>query len=78
MKPLVIAHRGASGYAPENTILAFQKAIDLAVDMIEFDVRQSREGIPIVIHDKSLRWTTSGRGLVKKKSLAELRILDAG
>jgi glycerophosphoryl diester phosphodiesterase len=78
MKPLVIAHRGASGYAPENTILAFQKAIDLAADMIEFDVRQNREGIPIVIHDKSLRRTTNGRGLIKKRTLAELRMLDAG
>src|SRR5438105_4409260 len=77
-KPLVVAHRGASGAAPENTIAAIRLALEAGADMIEIDVQQTREGEIIVFHDATLGRTTNGRGIVKKKMLSELRELDAG
>jgi len=78
MKPfLVIAHRGASGHEPENTLPAFQKAVELQADWIEFDVYHV-EGELIVFHDATLNRTTNGKGSVMGKSLAYLRSLDAG
>ncbi len=75
---LKIGHRGACGYAPENTLRSFQKAIELGVDMIELDVHLSRDGEIVVIHDERLERTTNGTGEVGEKSLVELKKLDAG
>lgn len=75
---LKIAHRGASLYAPENTTSAFLKAIELGADMIELDVRVCKSGEVVVIHDARVDRTTNGRGEVKRKTLSELKILNAG
>lgn len=77
-RPLIIGHRGASGEAPENTIAAFDLAIDLGADGIEFDVRLSKDDVPVVIHDPTLWRTTSARGRVRGQTLTELKQLDAG
>ncbi|MEM9325412.1 MAG: glycerophosphodiester phosphodiesterase family protein [Bacteroidota bacterium] len=74
----VIAHKGASGVAPENTLEAFQKAIDLGVDMIELDVRHTKDSAIIVFHDQMLDRTTNGTGDVHDYTLAEIKALDAG
>jgi glycerophosphoryl diester phosphodiesterase len=76
--PLVIAHRGASGTCPENTLAAFRHAQALGADMIELDVQLARDGNVVVIHDWTLDRTTDGSGPVGARSLAELRALDAG
>jgi len=75
---LKIGHRGACGYEPENTLASFSRALELGVDMVEFDVHICRSGEPVVIHDSRLERTTSGKGYVADKSLDELRSLDAG
>ena len=75
---IIIGHRGAMGYEPENTLISFQKAIDLQVDMIEFDVHHCRSGELVVIHDKKVNRTTDGQGFVAKKTLTELKELDTG
>jgi glycerophosphoryl diester phosphodiesterase len=72
------AHRGFSAQYPENTMLAFQKALDIQCDGIEFDVHLTRDGEIVIIHDESLERTTNGHGFVKDKDYAELRKLDAG
>lgn len=77
-KPIVIAHRGASGYAPENTIAAFEKAIELKADMVELDVHLSKDGEVVVIHDETLDRTTNMTGLVKDHNWSELKDADAG
>lgn len=75
---LVIGHRGACGYEPENTLRSFQKAIDLGVDMIELDVHCCASGEVVVIHDENVVRTTNGKGLVQHLTFAELQQLDAG
>jgi glycerophosphoryl diester phosphodiesterase len=75
---LVIAHRGASSYAPENTLAAFDLALGMGVHQLELDVHFSRDGHIVVIHDETVDRTTNGSGLVADKTLAELRGLDAG
>lgn len=75
---ITIAHRGASGQAPENTLAAFAKALEIGVDAVEMDVRRTREGHLVVIHDGLLDRTTDGKGFVSRKSLPKLRKLDAG
>jgi glycerophosphoryl diester phosphodiesterase len=75
---LVIAHRGFSGAAPENTLIAFKRAIEVGSDMIELDVHLSKDGEVVVIHDDTLDRTTNGRGKVANYTLKELRQLDAG
>jgi len=77
-RPLIIGHRGASGEAPENTIAAFDLAIERHADGIEFDVRLSKDDVAVVIHDATLWRTTSARGRVRGQALAELKQLDAG
>jgi glycerophosphoryl diester phosphodiesterase len=77
-RPLIIAHRGASGHAPENTLAAFSKAIELGADGIELDVTMSSDGKIVVIHDDTLERTSSGQGLVWEKDAATLQALDAG
>lgn len=74
----IIAHRGASRYAPENTMPAFARAVQMGADGIETDVHLSKDGIPVLIHDESLNRTTSGKGLVKEYTVHELKKLDAG
>ena len=74
----IIAHRGASAAAPENTLASFKEAVRVGADMIELDVRLSREGAVMVFHDPDLSRTTDGDGPVEKRRLAELRALDAG
>jgi glycerophosphoryl diester phosphodiesterase len=73
-----IAHRGASGRAPENTRAAFAAAIALGADAIELDCQLSADGVPVVIHDETLERTTSGLGPVGTKRWDELAALDAG
>jgi glycerophosphoryl diester phosphodiesterase len=75
---VVVGHRGAAGYAPENTIPSFRKAIELGVDAVELDVHMSRDGRIVVIHDDTLDRTTDGTGSVHDRTLAELKRLDAG
>ncbi|WP_333599197.1 glycerophosphodiester phosphodiesterase [Flavobacterium sp.] len=70
---LKIGHRGAKGHAPENTLASFQKAIALGVDMIELDVYQSKDNVPMVIHDKTIDRTTLGSGLVADFTATELQ-----
>lgn len=77
-RPQVIAHRGASAQAPENTLAAFRRALDLGVDAVEFDVHLSADGEPVVLHDPVVDRTTDGQGLVRDLPLAVLRRLDAG
>ncbi|MFQ5550475.1 MAG: glycerophosphodiester phosphodiesterase [Gemmatimonadales bacterium] len=74
----MIGHRGASGAYPENTLSAFRAAIDEGADGIELDVRGSRDGVPVVIHDPTVDRTTNGEGAVSDFSLDDLRTLDAG
>ncbi|HEX7118506.1 MAG TPA: glycerophosphodiester phosphodiesterase [Longimicrobiales bacterium] len=77
--PLLIAHRGGSALAPENTMEAFRQAIaDWAADMIELDVRATVDGHCVVIHDPTVDRTTDGTGAVAEMTLAELQRLDAG
>lgn len=72
-KMLKIGHRGAAGYEPENTLVSFQKAIDMGVDGIELDVHLSNDGQIMVIHDETIDRTTNGKGVVRKLSLQELK-----
>lgn len=73
IKPVVTAHRGASGLYPENTMLAMEKAIHLGADMIEFDLRATKEGVPVVLHDQTIDRTSDGKGKPGDYTLAELR-----
>jgi glycerophosphoryl diester phosphodiesterase len=75
---IVVAHRGSSGSAPENTMAAFKAAVTAGADMIELDVRFSAECTCVVMHDRTLRRTTSGRGFVHSTPLSVLQSLDAG
>ena len=75
---LVIAHRGASGHAPENTLAAFRKAVALGATFIETDLQLSRDAHFVAIHDGAVNRTTNGRGSVHDLSLARLQQLDAG
>ncbi|HLZ13838.1 MAG TPA: glycerophosphodiester phosphodiesterase family protein [Candidatus Acidoferrum sp.] len=75
---LLIAHRGASGYAPENTLAAFRKAVAMGLSFIETDLQLSRDARFVAIHDDTVNRTTNGQGGVHDLTLAELRRLDAG
>lgn len=75
---MVIAHRGYSGEAPENTLAAFKKAIAAGSDMIEFDIHFSKDRQIVVIHDEMLERTTNGLGRVSEHNLADLKKFDAG
>ncbi len=74
----VVGHRGAPMDAPENTVQSFQRAIDVGVDWIEFDLRETRDGVLAVIHDDTVDRTTNGRGKVRDMTFRELGELDAG
>jgi glycerophosphoryl diester phosphodiesterase len=77
-KPQIFAHRGAKTVAPENTLPAFQKALDLGVDGVELDVQCTRDGRMVVIHDFDVDHTTDGSGKVAAFTYDEIRRLDAG
>ena len=74
----IVAHRGASGIAPENTLAAIKKAIEIGVDWIEIDVRQSLDRVLVVIHDENLKRTTNGKGLVIATPYQKIKSFDAG
>ena len=74
----IVSHRGASGYAPENTMASFQKSVDMKTDYIELDVQETKDGKLVVMHDVTLDRTTNGSGYVKDHTLEEIRRLDAG
>jgi glycerophosphoryl diester phosphodiesterase len=74
----IYAHRGASATHPENTLLAFRAALAIGVHGIELDVHATADGIPVVIHDRSLARTTNGSGYADEISLTQLQSLDAG
>lgn len=74
----VHAHRGGAGLAPENTLAAFRKALDLGVDALEMDLHVTRDGVVVVIHDETLDRTTDGRGDVGELSLEAVKRSDAG
>lgn len=74
---LNIAHRGASGHAPENTLAAFALAREMGADAIETDLRLTRDGVVVAMHDSDLQRTTGAGGLVAGMTAAELRELDA-
>jgi glycerophosphoryl diester phosphodiesterase len=76
--PWIIAHRGASGCAPENTLAAFERALQLGAPFIETDLHLTRDAHFVAIHDGTLDRTTNGKGPVQGATLAELRELDAG
>jgi glycerophosphoryl diester phosphodiesterase len=76
--PLVLAHRGASHDAPENTLVAFALARKMGADGIELDTSLTRDGVPVVIHDLSLDKTTNGTGPVRAMDLKTIKSLDAG
>jgi glycerophosphoryl diester phosphodiesterase len=73
-----VAHRGATGYAPENTIAAFDKGVEMKADYIEIDVQRSKDGELVIIHDNTVDRTTDGTGYVKDLTFEQLRSLDAG
>ena len=77
-RPLVFAHRGGSGLAPENTLAAFDQGLSLGADGLELDVHLSRDGHVVVHHDECLERTTSGTGPIAARSLQELAKVDAG
>ncbi len=76
--PLNLAHRGGAALAPENTMVAFERALALGADGLDLDVRASRDGELVVIHDETVDRTTDGTGRVSDMTLAELQALDAG
>ena len=77
-RPTIFAHRGASAHAPENTLAAFQLALDYHAPAIELDTKLSADGEVVVIHDQTVDRTTNGQGAVHSLPLATLRTLDAG
>lgn len=78
MKPIIIAHRGASAYAPENTMPSFRKALALGAEGIELDVQMTKDGYLVVIHDESIDRTSNGAGRVVDMTFEELRQFDYG
>jgi glycerophosphoryl diester phosphodiesterase len=76
--PLVMAHRGGAGLWPENTMLAFERARDLGVDVIELDVQSTADGVLVVMHDPAVDRTTGGTGRVNDLTWEEVKKLDAG
>src|SRR5262245_27696218 len=82
-QPLAIAHRGASGYAPEHTFAAYDRALELHADYIEQDLQMTKDGVLVALHDPSLDRTARGdaancKGLVIDKTLAQIKTCDFG
>lgn len=76
--PSIVAHRGASSTRPENTASSFEEAVRLGAPLVELDVRLSRDGVPIVMHDPTVDRTTDGAGVVAELTAAEIAGLNAG
>lgn len=76
--PKIIGHRGACGYAPENTIESIHTAADMGVEWVELDVKLTKDSVPIIFHDDTLERTTNGSGLVSEITYEELKQLEAG
>jgi len=74
----VIGHRGAAGLEPENTLRSIRRAIEIGVDRVEIDVRVTKDGRLVVIHDETVDRTTNGHGYVRDMTFEEIRKLDAG
>lgn len=74
----IIAHRGHNSTFPEQTMAAFNAAVDLGADMIETDIRTSRDGVAVLLHDRTVDRTTSGTGEISDLSWFEIEALDAG
>jgi glycerophosphoryl diester phosphodiesterase len=77
-RPLVIAHQGGELLAPSNTLIAFKQAVDLGVDVLEFDIHITKDGHLVTIHDPTVDRTTNGSGKVEDIPLKDLQRLDAG
>jgi len=77
-KPHVIAHRGASGYAPETTLEGYRLALQMGADGIEMDVHRLRDGAIVAFHDPDVKRTTNGQGPISEFTLSEIKALDAG
>jgi glycerophosphoryl diester phosphodiesterase len=77
-RPMVIAHRGASALVPEHTLTAYQRAIEVGADGVECDVRLTRDGVLVCVHDRKVNRTSNGRGVVSTLELARLAELDFG
>lgn len=76
--PRLIGHRGVARYAPENTLEGLHAAADMGMKWVEFDVKLTRDGVPILFHDDTLDRTTNGTGSVAQRTLEDLRQLEAG
>jgi glycerophosphoryl diester phosphodiesterase len=76
--PLVIAHRGDSAHRPENTLASFAGALEVGAEVVEMDVQLTADGHVVVLHDPTLDRTTTGRGDVRRMTLAEVRAVSAG
>lgn len=74
----IIGHRGAAGYAPENTLESIHTAADMGIDWVELDVKLTKDEVPIIFHDEELERTTNGAGLVAEITYEEIRQLEAG
>jgi len=77
-RPVIFAHRGASRFAPENTLAAFNLAVQQGSDAIELDAKLTADGHIVVFHDQTLERTTSATGKIRERTLSELKGLDAG
>ncbi|MDK2981285.1 MAG: glycerophosphoryl diester phosphodiesterase [Chloroflexota bacterium] len=76
--PIIFGHRGASKFAPENTLAAFDLALSSGAPAIELDTMLTRDGVPVVIHDRTVDRTTNGQGRIDELTLEQVRALDAG
>ena len=76
--PKIVCHRGAKTFAPENTLSAVDLAFDQGFNIVEIDVRQTKDGVPVVMHDSRVNRTTNGRVAIKKMSYDVVFQLDAG
>lgn len=76
--PRIIGHRGAAAYAPENTLEGIHTAADMGIEWVEFDVKLTKDDVPILFHDDTLERTTNSSGNVRDLTLAEIKELDAG
>lgn len=76
--PIVVAHRGNSMRAPENTLASMREAFELGADVVELDLRLTQDGVPVLLHDATVDRTTNGTGPVSAMTLADVKELDAG
>lgn len=75
---IAVGHRGTVKFAPENTMAAFNKAIELGADLLEMDIRETKDGELVIMHDPTVNRTTDGKGAISQMTLAEIKALDAG